>query len=365
MAMIKQFPEDFVVREIFEKQAQKEGWKSEDNGNYIWCDLTKRNYDLFRCLKILSRRLGVSPKRFGYAGTKDKRAVTTQKISVWNVPLERLQAVRLRDIEISNFEERRERINLGDLKANVFEITVRGIEKGETEKIERSLERVKKKGLINFFGEQRFGNRNNTHLVGMEILRNNLKEAVWLYLVGEGNEDDEISGFRRRLRESGDIKTGLSECPQVLGNEIILMNHLVRDSDDYAGALRRLPKKFRMILVHAYQSHLWNEMAKACDEKTIPLIGFNTDFSKYKTAKKMEKMLEEENVKIEDFRIKSMPELSCEGAERERLIDADGLVWQFAADEINEGKTKCIIKFEIPKGAYATVLISEVLNDGV
>jgi tRNA pseudouridine13 synthase len=187
MPHIKQVPEDFVVREIFEKQPRREGWKSEDEA-YVWFNLTKRNYDLFRCLKTLSRRLGVSPKRFGYAGTKDKRAVTTQKISVWNVPVERLKAVRLKDIELSNFEEAKERINLGDLKANEFEITVRNIEANEKERIERNLESIKKNGFINFFGEQRFGNRGNTHLVGREILRNNLKEAVWLYLAGEGGE---------------------------------------------------------------------------------------------------------------------------------------------------------------------------------
>jgi tRNA pseudouridine13 synthase len=361
MARIKQVPEDFVVREVFEKQPRREGWKSEDEA-YVWFDLTKRNYDLFRCLKTLSRRLGVSPKRFGYAGTKDKRAVTTQKISVWNVPVERLKAVRLKDIELSNFEEARERINLGDLKANAFEITVRDIEAGEKESIERNLENVRKNGFINFFGEQRFGSRSNTHLVGREILRDNLKEAVWLYLSGEGDDDPEIREFRKRLRESGDVKASLSACPRVLGNEIILLNQLAHKPNDYAGALRRLPKKFRMMLVHAYQSYLWNEMAKACDSDTIPMVGFNTDFSGYKNAKKMEAIMESEGVRPGDFRIGSMPELSCEGSERERMAKASDLKWNFASDEMSEGRLKCVLEFAIPKGSYATVVVDEAMR---
>lgn len=361
MPRIKQVPEDFVVREVFEKQPRKEGWKSEDE-TYVWFDLTKRNYDFFRCLKTLSRRLGVSPKRFGYAGTKDKRAVTTQKISVWNVPVERLKAVRLKDIELSNFEEAKERINLGDSKANAFEITVRDIEADEKERIERNLESIKKNGFINFFGEQRFGNRGNTHLVGREILRNNLKEAVWLYLAGEGGEGQEISDFRKRLREGGDIHEALSNCPKVLGNEIILMNHLAAKPNDYAGALRRLPKKFRMMLVHAYQSYLWNEMAKACDDDVLPLIGFNTDFSGYKTAKKIERIMESEGVRADDFRIASMPELSCEGDERERMVGAEDLEWRFAEDELNQNASKCMLRFTLAKGSYATVLVNEAMR---
>jgi len=363
MPGIKQIPEDFVVREIFEKQPQKEGWKSED-GAYVWCDLTKRNYDLFRCIKILASRLGVSPKRFGYAGTKDKRAITTQKISVWNVPIERLKEIHLKDIELSNFEEKRERINLGDLKANEFDITVRDIGPAEKRVIEKNVDKIRKNGFVNYFGEQRFGMRGDTHLVGKAILKNNLKEAVWLYLTHEGSESDAITEFRKRLRESGDVRQGLRECPRMLRNEIILMNHLASKPNDYAGALRRLPKKFRMMLVHAYQSYLWNEMAKACDEEKLPLTGFNTNLSEYKTSKAMEKILEREDIVAEDFSIKSMPELSCEGSERERLVRADELRWEFEKDELNEGKLKCLLHFAIPKGSYATVVLSEILKAG-
>ncbi len=364
MVTIKQLPEDFVVREIFEKQAPREGWKSgeEKNGSYVWFNLTKRNYDLFRCLKILSRRLGVSPKRFGYAGTKDKRGVTTQKISVWNVSIEKLKEVRLRDIELSNFEESQERINLGDLRGNEFEITVRDIEKNEMKKIEGNLEKIRKNGFINYFGEQRFGIRGDTHLVGREIIRNRLGEAVWLYLTNEGDKDEHIVEFRKRLKETKDVHQGLRECPRVLGNEITLLNHLAREANDYAGALRRLPKKMRMMLVHAYQSYLWNEIAKTSKEDVLPVIGFNTDVSKYKTAKQIEKILDGEGVRAGDFRIKSMPELSSEGTERQRMANAEGLDWAFADDDINEGKLKCTLKFALPKGAYATVLISEVLK---
>jgi len=287
--------------------------------------------------------------------------VTTQKVSVWNVDVERLKGIKLKDIELSNFEEKHERINLGDLKANEFEITIRDIEAKDKETIERNLQRLKKKGFINYFGEQRFGMRGDTHLVGKEILKNNLEEAVWLYLAGEGKESEEISAFRENLRKTRDIRQGLRECPRVLRNEIILMNHLVHTPNDYAGALRRLNKKFRMMLVHAYQSYLWNETAKVSQEGAIPLIGFATDMSKYEAAAEMKKILQKEGIAAADFRIKAMPELSSEGSERERVAEAKGLKWSFVEDELNEGKVKCVVGFEIPKGSYATSLIKQIL----
>jgi len=355
--MIKQTPEDFVVKEVFNKKDERE----EEKGFYVWFTLRKRNWDLFRALNIISKKLGVSIKRFGYAGVKDKRAITYQKISVWNVPIEKLKKVKIRDIELSDFERKKERINLGDLKGNGFEIVVRDIEKRR--EMEKNLERTRKEGFVNYFGEQRFGLRNNTHLVGKAIIRNRLKEAVWIYLTKEGDENDEAKKFRENLRKTKDVKRGLKECPKNLKNEIVLLNHLTAKPNDYAGALRKIPKKFRRMFVHAYQSHLWNGMAKSSKEDSIPLIGFRTDIDRYKSRKQMEKILGKEGVKPGDFLLKSMPELSSEGAERERIIRPEGLEWEFGKDELNPGKSKLKLRFEIPRGSYATTLIKEITGN--
>lgn len=352
MPQIKQIPEDFVVREIFEKRKPKD----EDKGFYVWFTLKKTDWDLFRALRMISKRLGVSIKRFGHAGVKDKRAITYQKISVWNVPFERLKSVRIKDIELSDFEEKKERINLGDLKGNEFEIVIRDIDKKDRKIIENNLGKVKK-GFVNYFGEQRFGNRNNTHLVGKEILKNNLKEAVWIYLAKEGDENEEAKIFRKNLSETKDFRLALKECPKSLRNEIVLLNHLVSKPNDYAGALRKIPKKFRRMFIHAYQSYLWNEMAGKSKEKTIPLIGHETH-----VTKDIKNILKREKIQKSDFLPKSMPELASSGDERERLVIPKGVEWEFGEDELNEKKLKCVLSFAIPKGSYATVLIREILG---
>jgi tRNA pseudouridine13 synthase len=248
------------------------------------------------------------------------------------------------------------------LKANRFEIVIRDIEEKEKNRIEKNLDFLKKNGFVNYFGEQRFGIRNNTHLVGEAILRNRLKEAVWTYLTHEGNEKEEYMKFRENLAKTQDFRLALKECPGPLHNELALLNHLVEKPNDYAGALRKIPKKFRRMFVHAYQSYLWNEMAKVSKESLIPLVGFRTDLAKYKTRKQIEKILERERVKPRDFMLKSMPELSSEGSERGRIAKVKGMKWRFGEDELNEKKLKCLIGFEIPRGSYATVLAGEVLK---
>ncbi len=358
---IKRIPEDFIVREVFEKQPVKEGHRTEDSP-YIWFTLKKTNWDMFRALNMISRKLGVSIKRFGYAGTKDKRAVTYQRVSVWKVPLERLEAVRLKDIELSGFEEKRERINLGDLKGNEFEIVVRDIDPKEKGRMEKNIEKIKKNGVINLYGEQRFGIRKNTHLVGKEMLKNNLEEAVWIYLTHGEEINEESRAFRKNLKMTRDFSTALKECPRHLRNERILLEYLSKEGNDFAGALRRIPKGFRKMLVHAYQSYLWNEVAKTSKEKVIPLVGYDTDLSKYKSGKEIEKILKKEGIKQDDFRMPSMPELASEGDERERLIHPKGMECEFGEDEFNAGRMKCTLKFEIHKGAYATVVVDKVMK---
>ncbi|MEM5871690.1 MAG: tRNA pseudouridine(13) synthase TruD [Candidatus Aenigmatarchaeota archaeon] len=363
MVKIKQIPEDFVVKEIFEKKKFRKGEeKGVEKGYYVWFDLTKKNYDLFRCIKILAKKLGVSIKRFGYAGVKDKRAITTQKISVWNVPIEKLKDIKLKDIELSNFEIKNERINLGDLKGNYFEITIRDIHEKDKEKIEEKLKRIKKEGFVNFFGEQRFGIRKNTHAIGKAIIKNDLKNAVWLYLTDEGEEKEEIKKFRKFLKETKNLKEAVKICPKNLRYEKLLLEHLISKPNDYAGALRKLPKKLRLLFIHAYQAYLWNEIARVSKAKIIPLIGFKTKISEYEDAKTIEKILEKEGVSPENFKIKSMPELASEGGERKRIVKAKKLQWSFNKDELNECKIKCIVKFELESGVYATVFLENVIK---
>jgi len=363
---LKQIPEDFVVKEILPKSFDQYLSENPDS-KYVWFTLKKKNWDLFNALKAIAKQLNVSVKRFGYAGTKDKNAVTYQTISVFGVPIEKLRSVKIKDIELSDFRYANRDIGIGDLEANRFEITIRDLTKDDEKRVKSAAEKIKKNGIVNFFGYQRFGvNRAITHIVGKYIIKNDLKNAVWTYLTHVSKKEDKRkTDARKRLKESFDIDQALKDFSGIKP-EIVLLNHLKKYPNDYAGALRKLPIGMRKMFIHAYQSFLWNDIAKKIKLRgnvKIPMIGYETDIEKYPKIKNIIKdVLVSENIQLEDFKIKSMPELSCKGDERDFIVFPKGLKYKFEKDDMNKNRLKVKIEFELPKGSYATEVIRQMFQ---
>ena len=259
---IKQEAEDFVVEEVISLPELKEG------GEYTYFWLTKRNWTTVRAIQQISKKCGVSIKRFKFAGTKDKVAVTKQLVSVWKVDPSKLEKVKLKDIDIEVVGRGDERVSLGDLEGNDFTIIVKDLSESEL-KTAKERKDVVSFGFPNYFGEQRFG-RGNTHLVGRSILLGDLEGAVKLLLakVGEG-ELEETKKFREDCQKRwGEWDSLLKDVPKYLGIESSLLNYLVKNKTDFGGAIRKLPKKIRKLYIHAYQSYLFNRaLSKYLKEK--------------------------------------------------------------------------------------------------
>ncbi|MBN1645215.1 tRNA pseudouridine(13) synthase TruD, partial [Candidatus Woesearchaeota archaeon] len=120
MYKIKQKPEDFIVKEI-------SNIKLDSKGKYTYFLLKKKDYTTLRALEMTARELRTPVKKFGFAGNKDRRAVTSQLCSAEGVSEKRLEEVKLKDIEISFKGKGDKPVCLGDLEGNSFEIVVRNI----------------------------------------------------------------------------------------------------------------------------------------------------------------------------------------------------------------------------------------------
>lgn len=143
-------------------------WPSE-LADYCWFVLYKENKDTMDAISLLSKLLKVKTGIFGYAGTKDRRAVTTQWVSVYRVRSETLQGLNasLRNLCVGNFKYCKEPLKLGSLSGNHFVVTLRNVT-GEHDKIEKGLDSLKFNGFINYFGLQRFGTTSvPTHKIGV------------------------------------------------------------------------------------------------------------------------------------------------------------------------------------------------------
>ena len=171
------------------------------NGQYLIAHLTKTNWDIHHLVRDLARILRISQTRFGWAGTKDKRAITKQKISIWDITQEELERVHLKDIEFKAIGRSNKKVSLGDLWGNRFRITIRNIDLLPYDVSQRvkSITDELAKGVPNFFGVQRFGeNRPVTHVVGEAILRGDIKEAALTYIAKAYPEENECHYPRGR-----------------------------------------------------------------------------------------------------------------------------------------------------------------------
>ena len=370
---IKQIPEDFLVEEIMpdgrvlelDKEVRfNEGERKE----YLHFTLQKYNWDTIRAIRVISKRLNVSGKRFGFAGTKDKRALTTQRVSVWNISPEELRRVRIKDISFRDFSYSSERITLGDLRGNRFTIIIRnlGLDDGTLrERINSVLNELNYK-IPNFFGVQRFGTiRPITHLVGREILKRNFKRAVMIYLADiYERESEESREARRFLSETEDFQEALRRFPKHLGYELAMLNFLAKTPTDFIGALRRLPKKLRWMFVHAYQAYVFNKalsryIREGAETERLPLAGYEIKLDEITS-----RILEEEGISQENFKIGEMPELSSGGVYRDCFMDVKGFkILDIDKDELNEGKKKVTIRFSLSRGCYTTAVLREIMKN--
>lgn len=358
---IKENPADFLVEEITPKGVVLEIGRHQEfqdsEGEYTHFTLEKNNWDTIRALKTVARACNVSQKRLNFAGTKDRRAISTQRVSAWNVPRETLEKVSVKDLQLRDFSKASQPINLGDLIGNRFTAVIHGAPKDAEKAVKKIVEELDGK-TPNFFGSQRFGLRLNNHKVGKLIIKGDFEGAMTSYLCDTGGEPEKATRAREELRETKDFKKAFQEFPKYLGMEKSVLNHLSKTPNDYIGAMRVLPKKLRWLFIHAYQGYIFNlalsryiESGKIPDE--LPQVGYTTKPDEVTTA-----VLEGEGMKPEEFKIKPMPEMSFEGASRKSLVEFK----EFEILGFNETDSNITLRFVLPPGAYATVLLRELMK---
>jgi tRNA(Glu) U13 pseudouridine synthase TruD len=156
-------PEDFVVEEIIDTKFLKKFSRTSEGvertkGKYFLCLLKKRNMTTEQALKTIAKKLGIPKKDIGYAGLKDKFAVTTQYITT---PL--CHEFEEKNISIKKIGITDKKIGIGDLVGNKFTITFHDFNK----KFNHSKDFL----IPNYFGDQRFGANKDNHIIGKKILQ--------------------------------------------------------------------------------------------------------------------------------------------------------------------------------------------------
>ncbi|CAK3859006.1 Multisubstrate pseudouridine synthase 7 [Lecanosticta acicola] len=297
-----------------EGQRGKVDW-AELGGEYIHFSLYKENKDTMEVLSFLGSQLKLHPKHFSFAGTKDRRAVTVQRVAVHRMKRERMESLNrmARGWRLGGpWEYKTTPLELGMLTGNEFLLTLRNARfDGEdtTWSMEKKLEHARRvaekaaqslssSGYLNYFGLQRFGSyQNGTHVVGMKMLKGDLKgacDAIMAYdesLLDHAGKDVETSDLENRSKipqedvwrasgihefhKSGNSKHALDQIPKRFNAERGIITHLGKrdrktgarpNQTDYQGALMQIQQNLRSMYVHAYQSFVWNTVASKRQE---------------------------------------------------------------------------------------------------
>lgn len=147
-ARFKASPDDFVVEEV-------DAYPASGEGPHTFVRFRKRGLTTEAALSRLAQALGVDRRACGHAGLKDREAVTTQRVSLPDVPPEAALALRWDDLEVLEAVRHRNKLKPGHLAANRFSIVLREV--SDPPAAVARLTAVGVDGFPNAFGPQRFG----------------------------------------------------------------------------------------------------------------------------------------------------------------------------------------------------------------
>ena len=393
---------DFYVEEIPEHLPS-------GTGPNTWLFIEKIGRNTLDVVLDIAKEMKISRKRMGFAGMKDKSALTRQWLCVSNSEASELEGLedKLYNVKILEIKQNEKKLRIGQLIGNKFKILIRdtGNPEDDVKTANNVLSQIETVGVPNYYGWQRFGkNRPNTHRVGEFLIHNDIKGAVDSYIGNPYKGEKNYIKVARAFYDDGKLEEAYESMPAGMRYEKMMLRELIKqkrkmgelDEKSYIIAIESLPKPLKRMFVHAYQSYLFNRVVsersklginKYIDgdiiidnqehlvhefdvnnineriEKfevhpTAPLYGTKVPLATGEVGRLEQEVLDEEGIKLEDFECPKTPKLGSHGLRRALRFK----IWDVSAVKTNEG---VLTEFSIPKGCYATAVLREIMKEDV
>lgn len=399
--VIKSQLEDFCVEEI-------PLYEPTGDGEHLYLLIEKRDATTSRVAHTLARELHVKRSSVGCAGLKDRKAITRQWFSIWDphrqIDRRRAESLSTEWMKVVEIDRHVNKLRRGHLKGNRFRVTVRGVGIESAPRAQRIMERLARTGAPNFFGPQRYGMRGNNHLIARAIILEQDDEALDR-LLGESETGDELRADidARRAYQDQDYDEALRMYPRGAAAEREALKALNSGADAHT-AIRSINRMQRGFWLSAFQSAIFDgvltdrcervglgqlhvgDIAMKHDNRALfdigvedmtadlprraemfeisatgPMWGPAMKRTADETLDRLEvEALEKTGVTVES--LASFARRSNEkkmGSRRAFRIPLLAPTVEAGVDEAGE-YVRCL--FELPRGAFATVIMDEVMK---
>ena len=145
-------------------------------GEHTFCWIEKRDLTTHEAVRRLARALAVPEREIGHAGLKDRHATTLQWLSVPRVTPEAAAAVVIDGLRVLEAARHGNKLRMGHLKGNRFEVVLEGLAAGEAAALGERLALLARDGVPNRFGAQRFGAAGDNVTTALAVLRRQRRE---------------------------------------------------------------------------------------------------------------------------------------------------------------------------------------------
>ena len=318
--VIRSSPEDFIVEEI--PRVSPEG-----EGSHLWLWVEKRGANTDWVASELAKVAGCAVRDVGYAGMKDRHAVTRQWFSV---PLSvdgqaGLEHANIEDVKILSSSKHGRQLKRGTLNGNRFQLQIRELQ-GDAVQLRQRLEHIREFGVPNYFGPQRFGHGGRNVQQGFDLLQKKArlkrnKRSIYLSAIRSFL-------FNHVLAER--VRRG--NWDSIIDGELVMLNG-TQSVFPCAKADQEIEERCKRLDIHP----------------TGPMPG---EGGTQPTGSTFE---------LEQEILAAWPELI--GVLVAQRVQASRRALRLYADELNwnMGNDKLEISFTLPPGTYATTILREIL----
>ena len=253
---IKREADDFVVEEL-------PLYEPSGEGTHTYFGIEKRGLTTLAAIDLIAKALGKAARDLGYAGLKDARAVTRQTLSIEHVDPRQVEALDLPRIKIVWVNRHRNKLKLGHLRGNRFELKIRDVAADAMARAAEVFDVLRDRGVPNYFGPQRFGARGDNAEIGRAVLKGDYNEAIRVLLGRPGPFDRDDVLQARELFEQGRFAEATNAWPKAFREQIRVGRTLVKSNGDTRRAWSAVSHTLRRLYLSAEQSRLFNAVTAA------------------------------------------------------------------------------------------------------